>query len=373
MRIKEIELDNFKSFGRHTVIPLLDGFTTISGPNGSGKSNIIDSLLFCLGLSSTRSMRAERLPDLLNNLSGKNEAKVRVKFISQENDEIEVTRRIRVKDNGYTSTYTLNGKVATLTEIHDRLTKYNVSPTGFNVIMQGDVTGIISMGPSERRKIIDELAGVAEFDRRIEQAQNELQSVGEKIEHQKIVLSEIIARLEVLRTDRDQALKYLDLKSSKETIERDLIFVRAQELEERARQELAEIERLETRESELVDKLHETEVHLLTLRSEMGRIDEEIKDKGGNEQLLLRQELDNKRGELTREENKLSNLQGVIGEKEKLLKSIGDQVKAIEKHLSKLGKQKKQHLEDQKAVEMVLMESQGAYSAVIDEIDILRQ
>ncbi len=317
-------------------------------------------------------MRAERLPDLLNNLSGKNEAKVRVKFISQENDEIEVTRRIRVKDNGYTSTYTLNGKVATLTEIHDRLTKYNVSPTGFNVIMQGDVTGIISMGPSERRKIIDELAGVAEFDRRIEQAQNELQSVGEKIEHQKIVLSEIIARLEVLRTDRDQALKYLDLKSRKETIERDLIFVRAQELEERARQELAEIERLETRESELVDKLHETEVHLLTLRSEMGRIDEEIKDKGGNEQLLLRQELDNKRGELTREENKLSNLQGVIGEKEKLLKSIGDQVKAIEKHLSKLGKQKKQHLEDQKAVEMVLMERQGAYSAVIAEIDVLR-
>ena len=61
MRIKEIELDNFKSFGRRTVIPLLDGFTTISGPNGSGKSNIIDSLLFALGLSSTRSMRAERL------------------------------------------------------------------------------------------------------------------------------------------------------------------------------------------------------------------------------------------------------------------------------------------------------------------------
>src|SRR3954463_6643983 len=112
MRIKEIELDNFKSFGKLTKVPLLDGFTTISGPNGSGKSNIIDSLLFALGLSSTRSMRAERLPDLLNNLSGRNEATVRVKFQNEPGDQIDVSRRIRVKDNGYSSQYTLNGKNA---------------------------------------------------------------------------------------------------------------------------------------------------------------------------------------------------------------------------------------------------------------------
>ncbi len=374
MRIKEIELDNFKSFGKSTLVPLLDGFTTISGPNGSGKSNIIDSLLFALGLSSTRSMRAERLPDLLNNLSGRKDAKVRVKFISPDNEEIEVTRRIKVKEDlSYTSSYLLNGKGSTLSEIHDRLGKHNVSPTGFNVIMQGDVTGIVTMSATERRKIIDELAGVADFDRRIDQAQTELTSVAEKIDHQRIVLTEIIARLEVLRSDRDQALKYLDLKTKKETIERDLIFVRALELEERAKQELAEIERLEGKESELADKLHQTEVNLLQLRAEMGRIDEEIKDKGGNEQLLLRQELENKRGELTREENKLSNLQGAIGEKEKMLKSFNEQVKTIEKHLSKLGKQKKQHIEDKKAVELVLMERQGAYSAVMAEIEVYRQ
>ncbi len=215
MRIKEIELDNFKSFGKQTLVPLLDGFTTISGPNGSGKSNVIDSLLFALGLSSTRSMRAERLPDLLNNLSGKNEAKVRVRFTNDKTEEFEVCRRIRVKDNGYTSTYQLNGKVATLTEVHDELIKYNVSPTGYNVIMQGDVTGIVTMSASERRKIIDELAGVAEFDRRIGHANDELNAVGEKIEYQKIVLAEILTRLEVLRGDRDQALKYLDLKGQK--------------------------------------------------------------------------------------------------------------------------------------------------------------
>lgn len=373
MRIKEIELDNFKSFGKQTLVPLLDGFTTISGPNGSGKSNIIDSLLFALGLSSTRTMRAERLPDLLNNLSGRNEAKVRVKFTNDENAELEVTRRIRVKDTGYTSTYTLNGRVATLTEVHDELTKYNVSPTGYNVIMQGDVTGIVTMSATERRRIIDELAGVAEFDRRIDQAQNELSSVGEKIELQKIILTEILARLEVLKTDRDQALKYLDLKTQKETVERDLVFVRAADLENRCQAELAEIAKLNDREEKLVEKLEQTEVNLMGLRSELGRIEQEIREKGGNEQLLLRQELETKRGELTREENKLSNLEGVIGEKSKQAKQLATQIKAIDKHLNEITKQKKAHLEDQQAVKLALMEKQGAFSAVMGEIEVLRQ
>jgi chromosome segregation protein len=103
MRIREIELDNFKSFGKLTTVPLLDGFTTISGPNGSGKSNIIDSLLFALGLSSTRTMRAERLPDLLNNLSGRNDARVTVRFTNDEGAEIEVTRKLKVKESGWTA------------------------------------------------------------------------------------------------------------------------------------------------------------------------------------------------------------------------------------------------------------------------------
>src|SRR5579885_2541451 len=372
MRIKEIELDNFKSFGRHTVIPLLDGFTTISGPNGSGKSNIVDGLLFALGLSSTRQMRAERLPDLLNNLSGKNEAKVTVRFQSADDRQIEVTRSIRVKDNGYTSTYILNGKNATLSEIHEELAKYNVSAHGFNVIMQGDVTGIVTMSPMERRKIIDELAGVAEFDRRIEQANEELSAVGEKIEHQKIVLSEIISRLETLQQDRDQALKYLDLKSQKEKVERDLIFVRVNEVETRAQAELGELEKLDGKETKLLEELEKAEIELITLRSEMGRLDQEIREKGGNEQLLLRQEADNKRGELTREENKLSNLAGVIGEKSKLEKSLHAQIKTIDRHLAELAKQKKQSQEDLQRIQLALIEKQGALSAVQAEIEVLR-
>lgn len=373
MRIKEIELDNFKSFGKPTKVPLLDGFTTVSGPNGSGKSNIIDSLLFALGLSSTRTMRAERLPDLLNNLSGRNEARVTVRFTNDTGHELEVTRRLRVKDNGYTSSYLLNGKSSTLTEVHDELGKYNVSQNGYNVIMQGDVTGIVTMSATERRKIIDELAGVAEFDRRIEQAEKELLAVAEKIDHQRIVLVEIGGRLEILQADRDQALKYLELKDQKERAERDLAFTRVKELEARSVTELKEIEKLNAKEEKLCEAREQAELRVLELKAEMGRLDQEIREKGGNEQLLLRQELETQRGELTREENKLSNLNGVIGEKVKLQKSISGQIKTIDKHLAELDKNKKQNSDDLKATQLVMVEKQGSLSAVLAEIEVLRQ
>ena len=72
VHIKRIELTHFKSFGGSTKIPILPGFTVVSGPNGSGKSNILDALLFCLGLASSKGMRADRLPDLVNHKQNTN-------------------------------------------------------------------------------------------------------------------------------------------------------------------------------------------------------------------------------------------------------------------------------------------------------------
>lgn len=214
LRIVEIEIDNFKTF-RHEIIPLLPGFTAISGPNGSGKSNILDALLFCLGLSSNRTLRAEKGTDLINNASTRREAKVTVRFGTDGSDErFEISRRIKESQPPgggapvASSTYYLNGRVASLTEIHDLLARHHISPSGYNVVMQGDVTSIIRMTSFERRKIIDEIAGVADFDHRIEQARKELQTVLEQEERTSLLLGELNARLDALRVERDQALKY---------------------------------------------------------------------------------------------------------------------------------------------------------------------
>ncbi len=256
VHIKRVELTNFKSFGGTTAVPLLPGFTVVSGPNGSGKSNILDALLFALGLSSSKGMRAERLPDLVNNAQSRKgtvETLVKVTFDlsdyegeplgsdSEETDnssyleaetdgethhgsslqipnfepslEWTVARKLRVTKQGtYTSTYYINGEACTQTELHEQLNKLRIYPEGYNVVLQGDVTGIITMKPRERREIIDELAGVASFDRKITLAKEKLDAVKDREERSRIVEQELIAQRDRLDKDRAKAEKYQQLR-----------------------------------------------------------------------------------------------------------------------------------------------------------------
>lgn len=255
VHIKRVELTNFKSFGGTTSVPLLPGFTVISGPNGSGKSNILDALLFCLGLASSKGMRADRLPDLVNNnQTAKSraavEASVTVTFdlsdLVDVNDQLSVvssdeellqdeaqtqeqptengnghkatewsvTRKLRVTHQGsYTSNYYINGASCTLTELHEQLEDLRIYPEGYNVVLQGDVTSIISMNAKERREIIDELAGVAAFDRKINQAKATLDEVKEKEDSCRIIENELTLQRDRLSQDKAKAEKYQKLRT----------------------------------------------------------------------------------------------------------------------------------------------------------------
>lgn len=209
MYITELEIDNFKSFGRKTRIPFFEGFTVISGPNGSGKSNIIDSILFCLALSSARGLRAEKLTDLLNVNTGKNTAEVSITF----SDGTNIRRRIKKTARGYYSYNYLNDRLCKQGEIVDFLAKYGIKAEGYNVVMQGDVTRITEMTDNERRKIIDEIAGVSEFDKKKDQALGELEVVRERIEREELLLTELIRRLGELEGEREQAIRYRELET----------------------------------------------------------------------------------------------------------------------------------------------------------------
>jgi len=204
LHITELEIDNFKSFSRKTKIPFLEGFTVISGPNGSGKSNIIDSILFVLALSSSRNLRAEKLTDLINLNSGKNIAEVAISF----SDGTKIRRRIKKTGNGYYSYNYLNDRLCKQSDIVDHLAKFGIIPHGYNVVMQGDVTRIMEMSDFERRKIIDEIAGVSEFDTKKAQALSELDVVRERIEREELSLIELTKRANELKKEREHALEY---------------------------------------------------------------------------------------------------------------------------------------------------------------------
>ena len=239
VHINQVELSQFKSFGGSLHIPLEPGFTVVTGPNGSGKSNILDAILFCLGLASSRGMRAERLPDLINSSllrAGKAaETTVTVQFdlsdwqpdpaeadleppsegpwIHHGQTTWSVSRRLRVAPGGtYSSSFSADGVACNLQQLQTQLRRLRVDPDGSNVVMQGDVTRIVTMSAKERRGIIDELAGVALFDSRIEQSRGKLDEVQERQERCRIVEQELLGARQRLERDCARARAYQDLR-----------------------------------------------------------------------------------------------------------------------------------------------------------------
>ncbi|MGE5707528.1 MAG: AAA family ATPase, partial [Bacteroidota bacterium] len=306
MRIQEIEIDNFKSFKNQTKIPILSGFTAIAGPNGSGKSNIIDSILFCLGLSSSRTLRAEKLTDLINNTTSRREARVSIRLgedqkDSPEAESLEVGRRIRENESGYQSTYYLNGKPSTLSEIHDRLALHNVTPNGYNVVMQGDVTRIISMTGFERRKILDELAGVAEFDARVNSAHAELEKVNESHERFGLILDEIANRLIQLQAERDQAIRYKKLSDEKVQCEAASKLAACWELKQKVLGLADMIASAQERSAGIGEKLAAAKELLAEKKAAHEALNEEIRQKGGAELLEVQDALEEARAGMERE------------------------------------------------------------------------
>lgn len=288
MHITELEIDNFKSFSKKTKIPFLEGFSVISGPNGSGKSNIIDAILFVLALSSSRNLRAEKLTDLINLNSGKNTAEVSLEF----SDGTRIRRRIKRTSNGYYSYNYLNERLCKQSDIVDHLAKSGIIPHGYNVVMQGDVTRIMEMSDFERRKIIDEIAGVSEFDTKKQQSLAELDIVRERIEREELLLIELTKRSHELKREREHALEY-------QKWQKDLAYFQncrsAAQLHDRIRELNTLIKSTEDHKLQLTriaaDRgLEENE--LSYLKADLKDIDDLINKKSGSEYLKLIAELE---------------------------------------------------------------------------------
>ncbi len=304
MYIKQLEIDNFKSFANKSEIPLLKGFTTVSGPNGSGKSNIIDSVLFALGLANASELRAENLSHFISTYTKRNEAFVKVTFGETENGEdLSIGRKIRKTSQGYASTYYVNDSVTTLTNVHAILEKYNVTPNSYNVMMQGDVMGITNSSPKNRRKIIDEIAGIADFDRRIEQATNELDTVEQRVERSSVILNEVENRLEQLKEERETALKYQKLREEKQGLESQINKVKFFDLKrklEKAHENILEFTK-KKKEEELKNK--DLEERLTLVKQKYDEISNSVKEKGEAEQIELKKKEEALKGEIDRKNN----------------------------------------------------------------------
>ena len=336
MYIKQIEIDNFKSFATKVEIPLKEGFTTIVGPNGSGKSNIIDAVLFALGLQQARGIRAEKIEDLVSIYTKRNEAFVKVIFGGCENgSEISVARKIKKSPTNktYNSVYYLNDKVTTHTEIMLELEKYNVTPNSYNVVMQGDITGIISVTDNERRKIIDEIAGVGDFIRQINQAKDKLDAVEVSVKNSNIMLGEVDTRLSQLKEEKEVAIKYQKLKDEKTGLESQINTVKFFDIKNKLEQAHTNILTFQKKEKQEKLKSKDLEERLNLIKQKYEEISATVREKGEAHLIEVQQQVTDCQGEISRKENAINYEEKNIQDKKKIIENANN---GIENNKSKI-------------------------------------
>ncbi|HXX86967.1 MAG TPA: chromosome segregation SMC family protein [Candidatus Acidoferrum sp.] len=215
--IKKIELKGFKSFGPQNVKVTLDkGFTVITGPNGSGKTNILDALLFALGELSTRRLRAETAAKLIfhgSETAGLERAKMAKVVIQFDNtdcrmpvDTTTVTVSREVYRNGQ-SIYRLNGRRISRAHILEVLSMAGISSTSQNIILQGTITRLTDITAPERRKIIEDLVGISQYDAEKAEAEEKLRAADISIRTAMGRIDEVQKRLDDLERERNELLR----------------------------------------------------------------------------------------------------------------------------------------------------------------------
>ena len=232
MYISKLKMHGFKSFADNTVISLNSGLNGIIGPNGSGKSNIVEAIKWVMGESSSKNLRGSGMNDVIFNGSAskasKNIAqvvltiKVEENNLSQTNKKfvksglVEVERQI-LRDTG--STYRINGKEVKAKEIQFLFADFSSGSRASNIIDQGTVGNLVTQKPSERRKILDESAGISGITARKVESSNKLEATKRNLQRLSDILSSQRERLYELRKQAEKAKSF---KSNQRRID-DLI------------------------------------------------------------------------------------------------------------------------------------------------------
>jgi len=226
LRIKKLRLKNFKSF-KKAEVPFADGFTAIAGANASGKSNILDSLLFVFGITSLKMLRASKLSELINHDATEDYAKVEVELEDGEK-QFTVSRMI---DSKGVSSFRIDGQKKTLNEVASLLLELGVKPTGHNFVVQGDITRVIEMNAKQRREIIDEVAGLSEFEEKKAEAIKKLEQVEMRVKDAFLVLGEREKYLNELEQEKIAVQQFNRLKEELSSAKATILRTEAKKVE----------------------------------------------------------------------------------------------------------------------------------------------
>ncbi len=230
MFLSELEISGFKSFAGKTKFKFADGITAIVGPNGCGKSNVVDAVRWVLGEQKTSVLRSDSMDSVIFNGTSKRNplgmAEVTMKLennkavLPSEYDSIQISRRL-FRDGA--SNYLLNKTKCRLKDINDLFMDTGLGPDSYSVIELKMVEALINGKMDERRRMIEEAAGVTRYKQRRKETSNKLQRVQEDLERINDILSEVEVNVKRLSRQAKKTKKYNELSEQLKSIESDLL------------------------------------------------------------------------------------------------------------------------------------------------------
>jgi chromosome segregation protein len=258
MRLESIAIHGFKSFAEKTVVTVLPGITAIVGPNGCGKSNVAESVRWALGEQSAKSLRGQRMEDLIFHGSGSRKpvgmAEVELLFsndgaLSVPWSEVAVSRRLYRTGE---SEYLLNGAVSRLRDILDLFAGTGANPRAYSVMDQDKLNHVLTAKPHERRVFIEEAAGIARYKQQRNETQGKLEQTRQNLVRVRDVMDEVRRQLGSLERQAKRAQQYKGLQTERRDLAVALVAADYTALTAQAAELAAELDRL--REEEQVQR-----------------------------------------------------------------------------------------------------------------------
>ncbi len=246
MQFKKLEMNGFKSFSEKTTFLIQDGLTGIVGPNGCGKSNIVESLRWCMGENSAKSMRGTGMEDVIfsgtSNKPSKNISEVALLLDNKDKDgpsqynefdEIGIKRKIE-KDKG--SKYYINDKEVRARDVQTFFADLSTGAHSPSLISQGRIGQLVTSKPIERRSILEEAAGISGIHSRRQEAETRLNAAENNLKRADELKRQQQKQLDNLKKQAEEATKYKEISKEIKEIESGLYYLKIREIEKDKKQ-----------------------------------------------------------------------------------------------------------------------------------------
>ncbi|HEX7184501.1 MAG TPA: AAA family ATPase, partial [Thermoanaerobaculia bacterium] len=276
LKVERLEISGFKSFVDPVTVRFAGGVTAIVGPNGCGKSNLSEAMTWVLGEQSAKSLRGGSMEDVIFNGAeqrkplGMAECSIVLRtdpsFSGSVDGLISISRRVF---RGGESQYRLNGKLVRLKDVKDLLMDTGLGIRAYSVIEQGKIGMILSGKPQERRKLIEEAAGITRYKARKSVAEVKLQEATANLLRLDDVISEVDRALRSLKRQASAARRYQEKEVEYRQLLEQVLLGRWSTLSMRLSDLRSKIEEASTREAGLAADLHRDEAALAAGRERL--------------------------------------------------------------------------------------------------------